>query len=340
MSPPVHPVPIDLAAPSPQQVKNGQAPREGLAAICRRLAAKPGVATAMRVAQGGLLAAILAYLLYRLSKVGWGAVADALPVSPWFYAFFLLRYLALPLSEIPAYELVWRRPLWRSVSAFLRKRVYNYSVLGYSGEAFFTLWARRSLDLSDRDILNGVKDNNLLSALASNIATALLIAALAATGGLRTAIDALPGSAFLFAIAFLTALVLSLAVVIFRRRLISLADGVMPKLVAIHGLRVLLVMALQAGMYASALPGAPLIAWFILIALQLVLSRIPFVPNQDLVYLTAALHVTAIVGAPEALLAGMLVAEAGLSQGLNFILFLATAHHARRTRPSHGADGG
>lgn len=311
--------------------------QENMALRSRRFFERPGVAHAIRIAQRVLLAAIVVYLVYKLSEVGWDAVVDSLPASPWFYALFLLRYFALPLTEIPAYELVWRRPLWRHVAAFVRKRVYNFAVVGYSGEAFFTLWARRRLDLTDREILIGVKDNTLLSALASNVATVVLVAALAATGGLKAGIDALPGSAYLFLIAFLTALSLSVAVVAFRRKLINLPEGVMPKLLGIHGARVMLVMALQAGMYAAALPGASLPAWFMFIALQLVLSRIPFLPNQDLVYLTAALHLASIVGASEAAIAGMLVAEAGLSQLMNFLMFVATAHLARIVAPQPGA---
>ena len=305
------------------------APAEGAADGIKRFFEQPPVARFMRRAQLILLAAIVIYLIYKLSEVGWVAVVDSLPASPWFYVFFLVRFFALPLTEIPAYELVWRRPLWRHVSAFIRKRVYNFAVLGYSGEAFFTLWARRRLDLTDREILVGVKDNTLLSALASNVATVVLVAALAATGGLKAGIDALPGSTYLFVVAFLTALFLSLAVVIFRRKLINLPQGAMPRLLAIHGARVVMVMALQAGMYAAALPGASLSAWFMFIALQLVLSRIPFLPNVDLVYLTAALHLSSIVGASEAAIAGMLVAEAALSQVLNFLMFVATAHLAR-----------
>ena len=83
-------------------------------------------------------------------------------------------------------------------------------------------------------------------------------------------------------------------------------------------------------MYAAALPAADYSAWFLFIALQLVISRIPFLPNQDLVFLGAALSLATIVGVPEAAIAGMLVAEAGLSQLLNFSLFFATARDARQ----------
>ena len=305
---------------------------ESLRAIARR----PIVKRAMTLVQYGLLACVVVYLIIRLSKVGWGEVIDELPASPFFYAIFVLRYLALPLSEIPTYELVWRRPLWRHFTAFLRKRVYNFAVMGYSGEGFFTLWARRNLNLSDREILVGVKDNNLISALVSNIATAALVLALFFTGHLQEQLDALPGSAVLFGLAFASAFSLAIAVIVFRRQIMDLPAGLMPRLVAINAARILLVLTLHALLYWSALPGPPIEAWFIFIALQLVLSRVPFVPNLDIVFLTAAIHLAKAVDVPEAAIAGMLVAEAGLSQIFNFALFLATTHLA--LKPGRDAE--
>src|SRR5690606_18436930 len=128
-------------------------------------------------------------------------------------------------SEMAAYEINWDRSLVRHFPVFVRKRVYNYAVAGYSGEGFLTLWARRSLGLPDKTVLIGVKDNNLLSAFTSNIATVLVIVALAMTGALKTGLDLLPGMAALFTISFLTATALSVAVVVFRRKLIALPDG-------------------------------------------------------------------------------------------------------------------
>ena len=303
--------------------------RERIAAGWRAFLDRPDVKRALKIARRVLLAVIVAYLFYKLSTVGWMDVVNSLPTSPWFYVIFVLRYLSLPLTEIPAYELVWRRPLWRHFTAFIRKRVYNFAVMGYSGEAFFTLWARRALAVSDRDILIGVKDNNILSALVSNVATVILIVVLAASDNLKNGLDALPGSVVLFSLAFLSAFSLAAAVIVFRNKIIHLPDGMMPRLILIHGARMVLIIVLHATLYMSALPGAPLMSWLMFVALQLVLSRIPFVPNQDLLFLTAALHLAPIVDQPEAAIAGMLVAEAGLSQLVNFGLFFATAHHAR-----------
>lgn len=287
------------------------------------------VQRALKIFRYAIFAGVVAYLIYRLTNVGWGDVLENLPQSPWFYIFFLLRFLALPLSELAIYEIVWKTPLLKHFFVFIRKRVYNFAVMGYSGEAFLTLWARRRLNLTDKKIIVGVKDNNLLSAFMSNSATVLLIFFLAATDGLRAGLEAFPGAGLLFALAFLSAATLAILVMIFRRRLIALPPRVMPALLGVHGVRQILIIGLHAAMYAAALPGAPLQAWLIFIAMQLVLSRIPFLPNQDVVYLTAALTLSPIVGMPEAAVAGMLVAEAGLSQLFNAVLFAATAPLAR-----------
>lgn len=283
---------------------------------------------AIAAAQAALLVGVVFYLVLQLSKVGWADVADALPSSPLFYLIFTVRYFALPLLEIPTYEILWRRPLWRHFSAFLRKRVYNFAVMGYSGEAFFTLWARRTLDLSDREIVVAVKDNNIISALVSNLATALVVGALFFSGALIDEIAAIPGAAALFGFAFLSASVLAVAVLILRRKIVDLAPGVMTRLTLINVVRIAFVLLLQVLLYASAVPGPPLSAWAILVALQLALSRAPFIPNPDIVFLTAALHLAGEFDAPPAVFAGMLVAEAGLSQIFNAALFVATAHLA------------
>jgi hypothetical protein len=299
----------------------------------RDFAKAPAAQRMLSVLQYALLAGIVAYLIGRLSGIGWAGVIDALPTSPLFYLIFLVRYFAPPLTELVTYEIVWRRSLWRHFSAFIRKRVYNFAVMGYSGEAFFTLWARRALDLSDREILIGVKDNNLISALVSNAATALLVFALFMSGRLTDNIDVLPGASLIFAIAFASALGLAVAVAVFRRKIMDLPRGVMTKLVAINAARVAMMLTLQAILYWSALPAAPIDSWFIFIALQLVLTRMPFVPNPDIVFLTAALHFSSLANVTEAGIAGMLVAEAGLSQILNLTLFTATAHLALKQRP-------
>lgn len=301
----------------------------------RAIGAAPGARRALHLAQAGLFAAVVFLLIVQLSQAGWGAVFSSLPETPWFYLIFALRYFLQPLSEIPAYGLAWRTPLWRHWTAFIRKRVYNFAVMGYSGEAFFTLWARRTLGLSDRAVLTGVKDNTLISAFVSNTVTAATIAALYAFSDFDREVSAIPGGRALFALAFLSAAGLAIAGAVFRRKLIGMAPAVMRRVIAINAARIVLALFLQAMLYAAVIPEAPLSAWTAFIALQLVVSRLPLLPNKDIVFLTAALTLVPEVGAPEAAIAGMLLAEAGLSQLFNLALFAATAHHAVR-RPDRG----
>ena len=94
------------------------------------------VQRALKIVRYTIFAGVVAYLLFRLTHVGWGQVLDNLPQSYWFYIFFLLRFLALPMSELAIYEIVWRTPLLKFFFVFIRKRVYNFAVMGYSGEAF------------------------------------------------------------------------------------------------------------------------------------------------------------------------------------------------------------
>jgi hypothetical protein len=299
----------------------------------------PATKRFLAVAHWALLGVIVAYLFYRLARLGLHDVVKALPGSPWFYAFFALKYLTLPMAEVAAYEIIWERPLAGHFPAFVRKRVYNYAVAGYSGEGFLTLWARRHLGLSDKTALVGVKDNNILSSFAANVATVALVAGVALSGGLQAAFDALPAAIALFPVSFFIAAGIILVVLIFRKRLIAVPAEKRRTILLIHLVRQIVTITLFAAMYAAALPGAPFGSWLLFIALQLVISRIPFLPNQDLIYLTAALSFASIIGAREEDVAGMLVAEAGLSLIVNFVLFFATVYLARRNVLPNAASG-
>ena len=282
----------------------------------------------------GFFALVLGYLTYKLTQLGWRELLTSLPSNPWFYVFFTLRFFALPVSELIIYQIVWETPLVKHFPVFVRKRVYNYAVMGYSGEAFLALWARRNLNLSDKKVFVGVKDNNLLSAFSSNAATVILLVILAATGGLSAGLSAFPGATMLFGLAFLSAFILSMVVVFFHGKIIASTGRTMAKLLGVHGGRQIILIILHTAMYACALPGAPMMAWLTFIALQLVISRIPFLPNQDIVYLGAALSLAPIVASTEAEIAAMLLTEAGLSQLYNAALFLATASLARDKTPA------
>ncbi len=82
----------------------------------------------------------------------------------------------------------------------IRKRVYNSALVGYSGELMFAIWLKRGFGLSTKRILIALKDNAILSAVASGLVTAGLLVLFAATGNARRIVDWLhPGPALIVA---------------------------------------------------------------------------------------------------------------------------------------------
>jgi hypothetical protein len=314
-----------MTFPSPRLVEKSRA----ALARAKALAADPRVKRFARPAHYVFLALIVGVLIFRLHGIGWGEVAKALPTAPLFYVFFLLKFLALPCADTLMYGVIWRRPLLAHFPAFVRKRVYNYGVAGYAGEAFIAQWASRTFGFSAKEALIGVKDGNVLSAFTANFTTVALIGGLAASGMLAAAAQATPGGWSIFIVAFAIAATVLTAVFVFRRKILHIGDGPAARVLGVHFIRQAAQIGCTTGMYAAAIPTAAPEAWLLFIALQLVVSRVPFLPNQDLVYLTAALSLSTVINAPDGAVAAMLLTEAGLSQALNFVLFIATAHLAR-----------
>ena len=119
--------------------------------------------------------------------------------------------------------------------------------------------------------------------------------------------------------------ILVIGVLLLRKKVIHLTWPDTRSVLAWHGIRHLVQILLAIAMYAAAIPGVPLLVWLSFVVLFMVLTRIPFLPNQDLVYLAAALAVTSSVGVPAEIMAGVLVCEAALMQIANFGLFIGTS---------------
>ncbi|MDX1639084.1 MAG: hypothetical protein R3281_14025, partial [Balneolaceae bacterium] len=121
------------------------------------------------------MAAIVGYLLYQLTDIGWQRVWQSLPVTPWYYILFLFLYFALPVSEQFIYGTLLRFSFWQGFPVFIQKKIYNTDVLGYSGEAYLFIWARKHLDESSGYIFGVIKDNNIISSLCSTLVAVVLL---------------------------------------------------------------------------------------------------------------------------------------------------------------------
>ena len=103
---------------------------------------KDGVKRAVKLA---VFVAILSYLIYQLSKIGWSDIAGALPTSPIFYL-LTIGFVAAPiLAEIFVFQIIVRRKAFGQFRLFLRKHVLNKAVMNFSGDAYSVSYTHLTL---------------------------------------------------------------------------------------------------------------------------------------------------------------------------------------------------
>ncbi len=272
---------------------------------------------ALQVAVWGLLG-------WRLWHVGWGDVLGSLPSAPAFYALLLLNYAALPVSDALIYAPWWRVSRRGLMAASFRKRVYNEDVLEYSGEAAFVDWAERA-GVERAQAFRDVRDNNIVSAAVSMVTTiAMAAAALAWSGVGWTA-----STGKLAALAALPLVVIAIVLVTLRRRAFALSARETARVSAVNVGRMLVVSAITVGMWAVAVPETPLRSWIVLLATQLLVSRIPLVPAKDLLFVSIGVTLSGSISDAQAAVAGALIVQVAATKLLNVAILLATMRGQR-----------
>lgn len=236
--------------------------------------------------------------------IGWDTLLETLPRSPLFYLFTILGYLTWPVAEWYIFRRWW--PIGaRALALFVRKRVLNDAVLGYSGDAWFFLRTRaRNLTPAP---LGAIKDVAIMSALAGNVATVAMLVLAMTLGGSAVLGRALSGPAMQsVSLGFLFVLGVSGALLLLSRRVMSLGARRNIRVFAIHSLRLVAAGALLLAAWSTALPAVAISTWILLGALRMVVTRLPFVPNKELLF--AALTVSLTGAAAPAVAALMAVA--------------------------------
>lgn len=269
-----------------------------------------------------VFAAFAAVIVWRLHQLGFAKVLSSLPTSPWFYALFLVAYFTAPAFEMLIYGPLWRPPARELARALIQKRILNEGVLGYSGEAFFGWWARTRLEIPGAKVFAAIKDSNFVSSFASTTTTLGLAFFVMVWGPSALTGAAWGHSAQIYGVLGAVSTVWVL-LYFFRRRLklLSLDAPTVARFSRVHYARVALVMCLQLLQWSIAAPGVPFMGWLVLLATYLVVTRIPFMPSYDLVLLGIGLSLAQAMGTSEHLVAGLFLANAGLSQAMNLVLF-------------------
>ena len=242
-------------------------------------------------------------------------IADRIPAHPLFWIAFVATYLLTPGCEWLIYRRIWRLPA-AGIAPLLGKQVANEVLLGYSGEAQFYLWARRHAGLSGSPF-GAIKDVAVLSALAGNLATLVMMVAMAPL--LSTIVAGT--AARTFAVSVMVVVLSSLAMFALRGRLFSLAATQLRFIFGVHSLRTVVSIGLTATMWSLMLPGVGLHWWLALATIRLMLSRLPLLPNKDIMFS----GLTLLLLGRDAEITAVMTVMASLMLGAHLIVGIAVA---------------
>lgn len=227
---------------------------------------------------GGLVSlGLLAAIGVQLARTPPSTFALLAGLSPAVFVSFILLYLAQPVADLAIYRRLWNLPV-AGIGALLRKTAINEAVLGYSGELYLYLWARRRAGLAYAPFA-AIKDVNILSSIMGfgfTLAVLLLAVAWADNPELVRLLRPVQWPA-------VAVMAVALGVLVFARRVFSLRPRDIVFVAAAHAVRLVAYCGLTIATWALALPAVALDVWVVLLAVTLLGARIPFLTNKTLV---------------------------------------------------------
>lgn len=277
-----------------------------------------------------LVVAVVGYLAYEMRDIDWRQVRAGLPTAPLFYALLVVVYSMLPVSQAIIYRILWKFDVITSLPAFVRKRILNKDILGYSGEVYIYSWAVQRLGLPAVGALKDVRDQNIVSSAASTSMSLVLLAVFLYSGQLSVADIVGESRASAFWVGAAVVAILAVLALRFRKHVFAMPGRKVAPIFSIHVARLLLRQTLEIVMWSLALPEVPIQTWFTYAAASLVISRIPFLPSQDLVLMGVAVGLSDAVSVPEAEVVALFGAIAVVNRVLNLLLFAGLAALERR----------
>lgn len=292
----------------------------------KNFARSPRAQLIKKFVRRGVIAAIIAVIIYQIIDIGVGEVIRNLPTQPLFYCIFFILYLSLPSVEVFIYRQVWPVKKWMLFKAFLTKRVYNDEVMGYSGEFFLFMWARKYVSESDKELLKNIRDNNILSAVSSNTVTVGLVSVLVFADIIE--LEELIGNVDLFYIVTMGVVVVAIIalVVQFRKYFFALPFKKACIIFSMYLSRFILHNGLMIVLWSVVMPEIKLSTWFIFVAIMIIVNRIPFLPSRDLIFMLAGIELSRMLNMTTAAVAGMLIVYSALKKITNLIIFLLLSY--------------
>ncbi|WP_372638564.1 hypothetical protein [Fodinibius sp.] len=269
---------------------------------------------------------IIGYLAYKLYDIGLARVVESLPLNPLFYLLFFVIYFSLPLSEIYIYGVKWNFKGYRAFLVFVQKKVLNTDVLGYSGEFYLFYWAKEKLKIPAVDAMKFVKDNNILSSLSSTFISVILLIFFLTQGYIDIG-EYIPQveNKLLYLWIALGVGVAALVGYRFRNYILSVSLSDALKISGVYTGRLVFTNLVQVIQYKIAEPSVPWAVWFSLMAVQIMSTRIPFLPSRSVLYVSVAIEMSVMLNVPETRLVGVLTANLILKKLIGAVSFILTS---------------
>lgn len=271
---------------------------------------------------------VFGLIIYQLTDIGWGNIWRSLPTEPLFYLLFLVIYFLLPLSETVAYKITWGIPYFKSIPIFIKKRILNKDVMGYSGEIILMQWGIKTQSIDKKQAFKDIRDMNILSSAASTFIALGLLAILIMTDQIRI-LDYFDNLEFLaetgvmeYFIGGILGVVLVGLLYRFRRYLFSMSLSISYKVFLIHSIRMIILYAAQILQWHTVLPDLSLEVWFTFLSVNIVISRIPFLPSQELIATGTNIEIAKILKTPVAAVSGILLVHNVLDKILNLFFYI------------------
>lgn len=288
----------------------------GLKRTAFRLNARWGK-PAQHLLRWGVPLLLLAFLGYALTQLGWGKIVDARPSGLDFYIVVLLPFFVQPIADLIIYRNLLGVGRALPLVVLFRKRYMNGIMLDYSGEVYFFFWARKNLRLKKGLLLHAVKDTNVLSASAALATVLLMLLLFVVTGGVRLPAVA-TGITWVAIVILSLPLILGIALFTGGKKITALSRADIATTFGIHFARCIIKLSLEFAIwwFSGALPSA--VACFQFVALRLLVTRLPMVPNKDLVFVGVGLAAAGVlnVSAPKVAAVLVIMTAVGLIQDL------------------------
>ena len=251
---------------------------QGIDAVSDAQAAPPPSTGWAALASIAVSLALLVAVALQFRDLDFAKVQGLIPTSPVFWTGFAVYYLAGPVSEWVVYRRLWAMPV-AGIGALLRKLVANELLLGYLGEAQFYAWAKARTRLSEAPF-GAIKDMTILSALVGNGATLVMLAfAWPYVSAGQLGVEGPTAFASLGVV-----LLTSLGILLLRRQLFTLPQTDLWFISAAHLMRIVVILIASAVMWHAVLPAVAITLWLVLATLRMLISRLPLMPNKDVVF--------------------------------------------------------